>query len=355
MLDVVLLRRQPRLCALLEHALKGVAHRFVPPGAALRDRRVLLAAAVDEGGMDGQTLRFLRRLRTEPDAMRGSIAAVLVDGTGELYTKQVAQELVYAANRAGCLFPGKPALEGTGSLYNQHILAQRRGMSLEETYFCRARELVQRLAAFVPPRFANPRLLVLHASERGRSSTLWLWDQLRPKLDPAIVSCEVTLQNGTVHDCRGCSYRTCLHFAQNGSCFYGGALSETVLPAIRDCDAMLFLCPNYNDAVSANVTALFNRLTSLLLRGDLHQKYLFGMVVSGYSGSDLVARQLLGAMCLNKTAMLPPQFCLTETANDLAAMQALPHIPAKLDAFAQCMERALLPTVESDKNQGGDS
>ena len=53
MLDVVLLRRQPRLCALLEHALKGVAHRFVPPGAALRDRRVLLAAAVDEGGMDG--------------------------------------------------------------------------------------------------------------------------------------------------------------------------------------------------------------------------------------------------------------------------------------------------------------
>ena len=32
---------------------------------------------------------------------------------------------------------------------------------------------------------------------------------------------------------------------------------------------MLFLCPNYNDAVGANFTALFNRLTSLLLQCDL--------------------------------------------------------------------------------------
>lgn len=351
MLDVVLLRPQRRLNELLSYALEGIAHRFVPPDAPLQGRRILLAAAVDERGMDEPTLRFLRRLRAEPEAMSGSVAAVLVDGTGELYTKQVAQELVHAANRAGCLFPGKPVLEGTGSLYNQHILAEQLRKSWEETYFFRARELAQRLSRFEPPHFSAPRLLVLHASERGRSSSLWLWDQLRERLDNAIVSEEITLQNGTVHDCRGCSYRTCLHFAQNGSCFYGGALSETVLPAIHDCDAMLFLCPNYNDAVSANITALFNRLTSLLLHGNLYRKYLFGVVISGYSGSDLVARQLLGAMCLNKTAMLPPRFCLMETANDLSAMQLVPRLSDRLDAFARSIEHTLLPPAEGDKEQ----
>ena len=130
-------------------------------------------------------------------------------------------------------------------------------------------------------------------------------------------------------------------FARSGSCFYGGAISETVLPAIRECDAMLFLCPNYNDAVGANFTALFNRLTSLLLQCDLSEKQLYSVIVSGYSGGDLVARQLLGAMCLNKTVSLPPRFCLLETANDLPTAQALPGIAGRLDAFAAAMQRSL--------------
>ena len=152
---------------------------------------------------------------------------------------------------------------------------------------------------------------------------------------------KISLRNGTIHDCRGCSYSACLHFARSGSCFYGGAISETVLPAIRECDAMLFLCPNYNDAVGANFTALFNRLTSLLLQCDLSEKQLYSVIVSGYSGGDLVARQLLGAMCLNKTVSLPPRFCLLETANDLPTAQALPGIAGRLDAFAAAMQRSL--------------
>ena len=118
-------------------------------------------------------------------------------------------------------------------------------------------------------------------------------------------------------------------------------MSEQVLPAIAGGDALLFLCPNYNDAVSANLTALFNRLTNLLVRQDLFNKYLFGIVVSGYSGSDLVAKQLLGAMCLNKGAMLPPRFCMMQTANDLPAAKQLPGIEAQLDAFAAAMRSAM--------------
>jgi len=32
---------------------------------------------------------------------------------------------------------------------------------------------------------------------------------------------EVCLQNGTLADCIGCSYTACLHFGQQGGCFYG--------------------------------------------------------------------------------------------------------------------------------------
>ena len=94
------------------------------------------------------------------------------------------------------------------------------------------------------------------------------------------------------------------------------------------------LRPNYNDAVSANIMALFNRLTNLLVKQDLYQKYLYGIVVSGYSGSDIVARQLLGAMCLNKTAILPPDFCLMQTAHDPGSVRTAEGIDARITEFA---------------------
>lgn len=335
MIDVLMPGGSARLREAAATALEGMEHRFLSTGDDLRGKRVLFALSADEGGMDAPTLALLRRLRLEKDAMQGSCAAVLLDGAGELYTKQLAQDVVLAANGAGCAFMGKPLVEGTGSLYNQHILAGRLGLTLEQTYRTRARELVRRLEEFRPPRFCRPRLLMLHASESGRSSTLWMGREVCRRLSGDCEITELSLRNGTIHDCRGCSYRTCLHFAENGGCFYGGAISETVLPAIRDSNAMLFLCPNYNDAVGANISALFNRLTSLLLQSELYDKYLFGIVVSGYSGGDLVARQLLGAMCLNKTAMLPPRFCLLRTANDLPTAQHAPNAAQSMDEFAQ--------------------
>lgn len=341
MIDILMPKQQERLSAALAFALRGKEHRFLGLDEPLQGKRVLFALATDAYGMDEQTLRLLRRLRSDPACMEGSVGALLVDGESELYTKQLAQETALSANMAGCAFFGKPLVEGTGSLYNQHILAAQRGVGLQETYFSRARELVQRLETFTAPKYDRPQLLVLHASERGRSGTLWLWEQLRARLEAFCDIREIPLQNGTIYDCRGCSYNACLHFAQNNTCFYGGAISETVLPAIRDCSAMLFLCPNYNDAVGANITALFNRLTSLLLQSDLHDKYLFGIIVSGYSGSDLVAKQLLGTMCLNKTAMLPPRFCMLQTANDLAAVKSIPDITSQLDRFAASMRAAM--------------
>ena len=106
---------------------------------------------------------------------------------------------------------------------------------------------------------------------------------------------------------------------------------------MRRCDALVTLCANYNDALSANLTACVNRLTALFRQQRFYDKRLFGLIVSGYSGSELVARQLLGTMCLNKTAMLPPRFCMMQTANDLAAVQRIDGIDGQLDRFAEQM------------------
>ncbi len=332
-----------RLERLLRRALEGCDVQFLAPDQlvnGLRDARILFVISVDQLGVDAAFVRLLRILRSGI-RLSGCVAGVIVDGADELYTKSAAQEVALAANMAGCAFPGKPLVEGTGSLYNQHILARRMNLSWEETYFTRAAELVQRLMKFEAPKFENPKVLMIHASDNQRSNTVWMGRQLLQRLPDTIATQEISLQNGTIHDCRGCSYAACLHYSQSDTCFYGGAISQEVLPAIRECDAMLFLCPNYNDAVSANLMALFNRMTNLLVQQELLDKYLFGVVVSGYSGSDLVARQLLGALCFNKTVMLPPQFCMLETAHDPGSAQHLPDIGQRLDDFAAHMSAIL--------------
>lgn len=345
MLHVIRSGNGERLSRLLEYALAALPVTFSELSDLkndLCDERILFALHIDQFGESEDLHTLLRLLRKNPDCLKGCIGGIIVDGDSELYTKAAAQSLALAANLAGCAFPGKPLVEGTGSLYNQHILAKRLNLDWEQTYFLRAKELCEKLMQITLPRFSSPKLLMLHASDQQHSNTVWMGREILSRLPSEIQTQEMSLQNGTVFDCRGCSYDTCLHFAQNGRCFYGGAVSEAVLPAIADCDAMLFLCPNYNDALSANLSALINRLTNLLLKQDLSEKYLFGIVVSGYSGGDLVARQLLGSMCLNKTAILPPNFCLLHTAHDPGSAKTSAGITQKLDAFASHIRTTLL-------------
>lgn len=160
---------------------------------------------------------------------------------------------------------------------------------------------------------------MLHASDNRRSNTVAMGKAVCGHLAPFCEIQTISLQNGAIYDCRGCSYTACLHYSRSGTCYYGGALPTEVFPAILQSDVVLLLCPNFNDSASANILALINRMTGLLLQKPLYDKYLYAIVVSGYSGGDLVARQILGALCLNKTMMLPPNFCLFQTANDPGA------------------------------------
>ena len=126
---------------------------------------------------------------------------------------------------------------------------------------------------------------MLHASNYRTSNTLALWSRVRDALAPSCDITEIALRNGTMEDCSGCPYTMCLHFGEQGGCFYGGVMVQEVYPAIREADALVMLCPNYNDAVSANLTACINRLTALYRTTSFERKALYGIVVSGYSGA----------------------------------------------------------------------
>ena len=58
-------------------------------------------------------------------------------------------------------------------------------------------------------------------------------------------------------------------------------------------------------------------------------------MVSGYSGGDIVARQVVAAMNMNKSFYLPQNFALIETANSPGQALALPGIGERLEGFAQ--------------------
>lgn len=332
----------PRFDQVLASALRGHAHQTVNwLTDPLQNQRLLFAVPLGEGGVNHTFYSLLAFLRTHPGCLSGSVGGVLIDGVNDLYTKALGRELVLAASMAGCVFPGRPLVEGTGDLRNFTVQAKNAGCGLPEAYRLAAGDLVQRVLGFSLPRHSRPKLLVLHASNHRTSNTLALWSRCREQLAEACAITEIGLRNGTLEDCAGCPYTMCLHYGEQGDCFYGGVMVQEVYPAIREADGVILLCPNYNDALSANLTAAVNRLTALYRTTPFTDKAVFALVVSGYSGGDIVASQVVSALNMNKGFWLPAHFCLLETANDAGTAVELPGIKKRLNQFTENILRQL--------------
>ena len=317
----------------------GTAWRDPPEGLeGLEGERLLFAVALDEGGCSPEYYKMLSALRRGEARLDGCTAGVIVTGQGELYTKDVARDLVLSANMAGCAFLGRPLVEATGSLRNFRVQAEIHGTDEAAAFSLAMEELIERLL-YWPPLPPIKKLLALHASVRSTSNTLALWELVKQNLPDTMEIQELCLRNGTIADCNGCAYTTCLHFGEQGGCFYGGPMVDEVFPAVRECDALVMLCANYNDALSANLTAFVNRLTALFRQSRFYDKRLYGLIVSGYSGGDLLARQLISSLNLNQSFYLPPDFCMLETANEKGSLVRLPGVAERGRAFAEKMAR----------------
>jgi len=338
-------RTGARMDNVLRHALADTDCHVVYTADALtglQGKKLLFALSLGDTGINFEYLRMLQRIRREPELFQGCTAGLIVDANSPLYSKSTAAELTFAANLAGCAFLGRPLVEATDTLSNFAIQAKNLDTDLMGAYRSAAAELVQRLEKEYFPRQEKPELLVLHASSHATSNTMALWKQVRERLGEDFIFTEIGLRNGTLSDCSGCPYTVCLHFGEKESCFYGGVMAAEVYPAIRRCSGVVMLCPNYNDAISANLTACINRLTALFRQTRFYDKALFSLVVSGYSGGDILSRQLISAMNMNKSFYLPGNFALLETANDPGQALQCTGIQDKLDAFAANIRRVML-------------
>lgn len=307
----------------------------------LRNKKIIFAIELDECGFNIPLFEMFLKLKERgDDALLGSRAVIIIQSSSELFTKSTAQKMIYLANRMGCRFPGHPTVEATYNLNNFLTWQKTLNLPLLKIYKKQSKELVKKLTEGNLKLINRPKILVLHSSLIKTSNTLMLWKMIKEGLSDEDIR-ELHVENGTVVDCRGCFYKTCIHYSEGKSCFYGGIMVKEILPAIEESDCIIWLCPNYNDAISAKLMAVINRITVLYKRVKFGDKTLFSVVVSGNSGSDCVAKQLIGALNINKGFRLPPYFALTATANDPGSIMNVLEIDKKVKEFAENIKREI--------------
>jgi len=303
----------------------------------LKNKKIVFAVELNDAGINLGLDKILTKIYDRgKDCLYGSVGSILIHSNTELYTKTAAQNLIFLTNQLGLKFPGRPLVEATGSLRNFLTMQKVIKKPLIEVCIESCKELSLRLKNYDFLDHHNANILVLHASNRETSNTLALWDMVKKHLIDFPIN-EIHIENGTVKDCIGCSYKICKHYGQQTSCFYGGIMVEEVYPTILDSDIIVWICPNYNDAISANLSAVINRLTALFRKTKFYDKSFYSIIVSGNSGSDSVAKQLISALNINKTFRLPPYFALMATANDKGDIFKLPDIEKKVEEFATNM------------------
>lgn len=309
----------------------------------MRNCRILFAVELGKSGINLEAYKIISYLNAtyNSDIMSGSAGGVIIDGDGALFTKDMGRRMVFAANMAGCHFPGKPLTEATGKLANFKIVSGLWDMELEEAYVKSCGLLIKKIWSFKPYSGENPYILAIHAGSHKTSNSLCLWRMIAENLKGRAEIEEISIRNGEVRDCRGCKYEDCLHFGENSNCFYGGVMVEKVYPAIIKCDILVLICPNYNDAISANIMAFINRLTAVFRANDFSRKRIYAIVVSGYSGGDIVAEQIISAINMNKNFVLPGRFAFMETANNPGDIMKIKDIEKRAAQFADRMLKKL--------------
>lgn len=308
----------------------------------LRNRKILFCLDLDITGHSIEIIRFINDIKTYggEQPFKGSVGCVFVSSSEDTYTKRASQELILAINQLGCRFLGHSIIEAINGLKNFRTWQITVHKTLEEILKDHCTDLINRLLDFELNKIENKKILVLHASSHETSNTLLLWDLVNKNLNNADVKVH-HVENGSIVDCKGCDFKTCNHYSKQNSCFYGGLVVREILSSIEEADIIVWICPNYNDALSANLSALINRLTALYRRITFYDKLIYAVIVSGNSGSDSVANQLLGALNINKGFQLPPNFALMEIANDPGSVLKVDGIEEKALKFAEQINKEI--------------
>lgn len=310
---------------------------------------VIFAVHLDRSGINLLLYSVLKEMDMHTNCLCGCTGAIVVDGENELYTKNIAKKIAFSLSRAGCMLPGHTFAEATGSLKNQRKNADHRNMSLQEAFFANVKEAAEHAMLYSERKQKSTgrkdkikKLLCIYAGNKGRSNTYLFWKYVRANLAGQNIDVtEINLRNGEIADCMGCPFEVCLHYSEKGSCFYGGVIVEQVYPALMESDALMILSPNYNDSLSANIQAFINRLTALYRKVDFQEKQLFSIIVSGYSGSDILAEQIISSLHFNKGFALPANAIKMLTANDPGEILTCENVKDEAQSYAQLIAASI--------------
>lgn len=301
---------------------------------SLKNKKLLFIGEIDELGYDISLLTFFKVLmKRGNEALIGSVGGVLIHSITEEGSKRFSQDIIYLANNLGCTFIGHPLVEAINKLKNFHTWQKTLKLPLETICVDLCFKLSSRIMNYEFKSLENPKFLVLYSSPHKSSNTLDLWHMIAQHMKNAQIK-ELQIESGEVLDCKGCPYTLCLHYAKKNTCFYGGIMTEDVLPSIEESNVIIWLCPNYNDAIAANLTAVINRLTVLYRKIKFYDKTIFAVIISGNSGSDSLSKQLIGALNINKGFRLPPYFSIRAIANDPGSINYIDNIDNLIKFFS---------------------
>ncbi|HAS73389.1 MAG TPA: FMN reductase [Clostridiales bacterium UBA8960] len=249
-----------------------------------------------------------------------AVASLVIVSSCELFTKTYAKKFIFIANQMGCEFIGHPLVERVKGRLNFKTWSNVIDKPLEEIEHIQIVKLLERLSKYTFIEKSELNLLVLHAGHKALSNTLMYWDYVKSNFSEEDLAKmkieELHVEEGKITDCYGCGFETCTYYSMEKSCFYGGFVVASLFPMIEKADIVVWICPNYNDAISAKLMAVVNRLTALYRKISFNDKYILSIVVSGNSGNDTVAGQLIGALNINKGFRLPPFFAAMAIANN---------------------------------------
>lgn len=269
--------------------------------------------------------------------LTSTIAALVVVSGSECFTKSYARKFMFLANAMGCEFIGHPLVERVKDLTNFKTWAKVIDKPLVQIERIQIERLVQRLAEYSYLSREQLEILVLHAGHKGISNTLMFWELIKTQMEERMPNKfqieELHVEEGKITDCYGCSFETCTYYAMDNKCFYGGFVVDSLFPALEKADIIVWICPNYNDAISAKLMAVINRLTALYRKISFNDKYILGVMVSGNSGNDTVAMQLIGALNINKGFRLPPGFSAMALANDPGDILNVHDLSKRIDDY----------------------
>lgn len=288
--------------------------------ACLSHKKILFICDLNAIGRDQKLDELLIYLKSgdRQGCLRGTYVAMINRSGSDWYTKTFARTWLLQLNMLGASIIGKPLVELLPDFENLMTWQKQIHLPLETVAKNRIIDLVERLMKSESVKLSRPKILVLHASRPAESNTLALWHLVKNTWEvsgkPYDYS-EIYIERGSITDCIGCPFEVCVNEAKRLNCVVGGQFVEQILPALEWADAIVWICPNYNDTISADLMSVINRMSGFYRTRDLSKKRVYGIIVSGNSGTDAVAHQLVGSLNVNKGFVLPPVFCLSEIAS----------------------------------------